>query len=338
MREKSSDNAWIMVEDEFLSTAQTFTQHLHHAEYKRLQDESAKRSTKDILRPIDWRTPVIRELLIKDKRRGAELKRSSTLKKAGLAANLDDEDEDIDIADRNLAELMLGKQRARDSMPKPVLTNICDSTKPRMRASAGQVPERQAESKSLSGYNATIHGSDIDEDDLDKNSSAANVPSVRRQHGQRPAQPTPPTVSRLPTMTELRYQTLDRANTSIRPVSGASHTIGRSRSRSRSHLRAKASSDQPPAAVLGDSLFTSNVKCEPLPVMEPFVDELMPKMRSAAAMALLTRKSGKQIGPVAEGASERDAAKLSSGQSARREQRQDKRHSIKLEEIPTFLF
>ncbi|KAL8769937.1 MAG: hypothetical protein Q9209_004184 [Squamulea sp. 1 TL-2023] len=50
------DDIYIMVEDEFLSTAQLFTSHLHHAEYVRLKNAAKARSTTTsatISRPTD---------------------------------------------------------------------------------------------------------------------------------------------------------------------------------------------------------------------------------------------------------------------------------------------
>lgn len=52
----AADDIWIMVEDEFLATARLFTQHLHHAEYKRLRNlvKSQNASViQSIARPID---------------------------------------------------------------------------------------------------------------------------------------------------------------------------------------------------------------------------------------------------------------------------------------------
>ncbi|KAL8976093.1 MAG: hypothetical protein Q9205_007837 [Flavoplaca limonia] len=45
----SHDDIYIMVEDEFLSTAQLFTSHLHHAEYVRLKNAAKARNTSSLL-------------------------------------------------------------------------------------------------------------------------------------------------------------------------------------------------------------------------------------------------------------------------------------------------
>ncbi|KAG7004968.1 hypothetical protein G7Y79_00022g051890 [Physcia stellaris] len=61
----SADDIYIMVEDEFLSTARLYTQHLHHAEYVRLKRLAATRKTSpsasSINRPVDSITKMREE-------------------------------------------------------------------------------------------------------------------------------------------------------------------------------------------------------------------------------------------------------------------------------------
>lgn len=61
----NGDDIYIMVEDEFLATAQTFTRHLHHAEYQRLKRLAKDRNNGDIpkvSRPTDGTTAMREEL------------------------------------------------------------------------------------------------------------------------------------------------------------------------------------------------------------------------------------------------------------------------------------
>ena len=75
-----ADDAWVMVEDEFLGTANLFTQHLHRAEYQRLkelvgtQNESV---TRNITRPVVSDAKVVGE---RAKRMEADAKSSSQRK------------------------------------------------------------------------------------------------------------------------------------------------------------------------------------------------------------------------------------------------------------------
>lgn len=51
----SHDDIWMMVEDEFYSTAKLYTSHLHRAEYQRLKKLAVEREAKTTLRPVDIR-------------------------------------------------------------------------------------------------------------------------------------------------------------------------------------------------------------------------------------------------------------------------------------------
>ncbi|KAK5008112.1 hypothetical protein LTR28_004423, partial [Elasticomyces elasticus] len=60
----AADDMWVMVEDEFLETAQLYTQHLHHAEYQRLKKLAKAQKATDlqpISRPVDQRTTMSAE-------------------------------------------------------------------------------------------------------------------------------------------------------------------------------------------------------------------------------------------------------------------------------------
>ena len=49
----TADDQYLMVEDEFLAVAQTFTAHLHHAEYQRLKRQAAANPTTPIFQPTE---------------------------------------------------------------------------------------------------------------------------------------------------------------------------------------------------------------------------------------------------------------------------------------------
>ncbi|CUS15759.1 unnamed protein product, partial [Tuber aestivum] len=69
------DNAYIMVEDELLTTAQLYTRSLHRAEYSRLQAAAALKNAhriSDIQRPVDGVTRMSREAIMRG-RRGARV-------------------------------------------------------------------------------------------------------------------------------------------------------------------------------------------------------------------------------------------------------------------------
>jgi hypothetical protein len=78
------DDIYIMVEDQFQSVAQSFTQHLHKAEYRRLVEEAKKQKAstiRDISRPTDAFTAMSTETL-----KIKEARELSAKQKAGLKA------------------------------------------------------------------------------------------------------------------------------------------------------------------------------------------------------------------------------------------------------------
>lgn len=115
MREgDSADDGWVMVEDEFVSTAQTFTQHIHHAEYVRLKKLAKSRGAgtlQAIARPTDGRTEqsTSTKLRIEAERRAGKVKEGM---KALVGPEESDDEEDTYMQDPQLAGLMTGSQRA----------------------------------------------------------------------------------------------------------------------------------------------------------------------------------------------------------------------------------
>ena len=66
---RPSDDAYIMVEDEFHATARAFTQHLHHAEYQRLKQSLAQRLPPHHHLPIARAVDSITEMRAETKKR-----------------------------------------------------------------------------------------------------------------------------------------------------------------------------------------------------------------------------------------------------------------------------
>jgi len=136
---RPSDEAWVMVEDEFNSIASTFTKHLHREEYKKQQALAAQKSTKIISalpRPTDRVTSLSRQAQIrKEVEHNRVRMKKAAAKHSGqnVAPGSDDEEDDMLIGDRHLAGLMHSTSMARPV--KRVLTDT--STKSNTRAAAG---------------------------------------------------------------------------------------------------------------------------------------------------------------------------------------------------------
>lgn len=106
----SHDDIYIMVEDEFLATAHTFTRHLHQAEYQRLKQQMREKGKAviNVERPTDGRTKMSeaarksREVRERDRRfesmgREAGQKRrvaAAAARKAACGSSSEEEEED----------------------------------------------------------------------------------------------------------------------------------------------------------------------------------------------------------------------------------------------------
>lgn len=136
-----------MVEDEFYAIAQTFTQHLHYAEYVRRKKEAKAQSSAEIgtiKRPTDGKTPMSKELQQKK-----EAEARAARQKAGLGNvaghgdkdDTDDDDDDDDTwAGTHLYGLMTSPSKSRSLLGTHTLKS---ST--RAAAGFGQAFESQGD-------------------------------------------------------------------------------------------------------------------------------------------------------------------------------------------------
>jgi len=111
----NEDDIYIMVEDEFLSTAKMFTQHLHHAEYvrfKRLAKSRGAGVLDAIQRPVDGKTA--QSAALKMKIEGRETAKS--IKDAMKGEANGSSDEDGYMYDPQLAGLMTGAKASRKDL------------------------------------------------------------------------------------------------------------------------------------------------------------------------------------------------------------------------------
>jgi hypothetical protein len=199
-----------MVEDEFYAVAQTFTQHLHYAEYIRRGREAKLQNAakiEDIARPTDGVTPMSEAL--KKKYAAEELRarqKDGVDQRDGNGAGDGDENEPLedDIEEENswagthLQDLMLSPRRVRSLVG---LQSIRSST----RAAAGFAQARGSGRKAMNGGGGQVEKvekepslpdettEDDDDDDLDAMVSRP-VPAAPRWSTtaprSRPATPT----------------------------------------------------------------------------------------------------------------------------------------------------
>ena len=121
------DDAYIMVEDEFQTVAQSYTAHLHHAEYKRLVKQARQVPPKALPEPT---SPMSKQA--KNRLRIAALeKQIDTLRQVTGKATLGDDEDEDKVADlwsgTSLAPLMASGSQQKRSLVG--LEGISSSTK-----------------------------------------------------------------------------------------------------------------------------------------------------------------------------------------------------------------
>jgi hypothetical protein len=169
----NADDAYLMVEDEFLSTAKMYTQHIHHAEYVRLKKLARSRGAgmlDAIARPTDGRTEQSTALRMKLEAAEKDEKIKNGIKQLGQEDE-SSEAEDEYMYDPQLAGLMTREKQARRDLSD--LTKAKSNT----RAAAGfmQSPhnvERKKDALALEDDVLTE-----DSDDLDRAPPRINRPN-----------------------------------------------------------------------------------------------------------------------------------------------------------------
>jgi len=173
----AADDLWMMVEDEFHSIAQTFTKHIHHAEYVRLKKLAKSRgedTIRGITRPTDGRTAQSNATKLKLEAEAKAKQIKNGLNGMNAPAKDDSEEEDEYMFDPQLAGLMTGSQRASQDLKG--LAKARSNT----RAAAGftrspQKPRSKYEKPATSNGKASSSKQPVpqseeseDEDDLDR--------------------------------------------------------------------------------------------------------------------------------------------------------------------------
>ncbi|KAK3051879.1 hypothetical protein LTR09_006833 [Extremus antarcticus] len=158
-----ADDIWRMVEDEFYSTAQTFTQHIHRAEYLRLRRLAKSRGAatlKSVARATDGKTAQSGEMKLK-----LEVEDMAKKRKAAMKDSDDEnssEEEDDFMQDPQLAVLMTGVQG--QGAGKNLLRK--HQSKANTRAAAGflQSPENVERTRDMVGNATSVRSTAISDD------------------------------------------------------------------------------------------------------------------------------------------------------------------------------
>lgn len=202
----SADDIYIMVEDEFHAVAQTFTKHLHHAEYIRLRNAAKDRNASaisNISRPVDSITNMREETRKKKEVEAREVKMKAaieSIKAPKRAKGPLDESDISDFEEDKQDDPWQGTQLQRfmTTTPKKSLTGLtglqgvvshtrvaAGYSKPEKRPSQSTrpfqaVPSSPRASKMIVAQAAGDFASDTeDDDDLDAPSRLPSRPPSR---------------------------------------------------------------------------------------------------------------------------------------------------------------
>ncbi|KAM0795557.1 hypothetical protein BDR22DRAFT_589760 [Usnea florida] len=191
----SADDIYIMVEDEFHAVAQTFTKHLHHAEYIRLRNAAKERNAStinDISRPVALDTTMREETRKKKEAEARQVKIKDALEsiKGTKRAKGPLDESDSDFEEDRQDDPWQGTQLQHfiHMTPKKPLTGLTglQGVISHTRAAAGySKPEKRAPqptagvSKPNPAQATNDSTSDTDDDDLDAPSRLPSCPPAR---------------------------------------------------------------------------------------------------------------------------------------------------------------
>ncbi|EAW14425.1 uncharacterized protein ACLA_074620 [Aspergillus clavatus NRRL 1] len=152
----NNDDIYMMVEDEFYAMAQTFTQHLHYAEYVKRKKEAKLQNAaaiKDLARPTDGVTPISEETKRREAAAALSARQKAGLEKAeadrplnGSEEGEEDTEDDDGLAGTSLGYLMTSPRKIRSLVG---MQGIQSST----RAAAGYGRASGEQKQSAAGGN-----------------------------------------------------------------------------------------------------------------------------------------------------------------------------------------
>ncbi|CAG8335302.1 unnamed protein product [Penicillium salamii] len=182
------DDGWVMVEDEFYAVAQTYTQHLHYAEYVRRRKEVKENHgilAEDIERPTDDRTPLPKR--VETQRELSTLRERQTSGLAHLANERPNEvegDDDELWAGTHLQDFMSSPRRSRSLAGHQI-------PKSSTRAAAGfeRLPVARARVNSIGSFTSEKKRPDVETIEIDEETASDSVDDLDSRGPSRMAPP-----------------------------------------------------------------------------------------------------------------------------------------------------
>ncbi|KAF2003225.1 hypothetical protein P154DRAFT_552594 [Amniculicola lignicola CBS 123094] len=325
------DDEWMMVEDEFLQTAKLFTRHLHLAEYQRLKQNIQEKKT-EVSRPVVPHSKPSDEGQMRMK---AEAQKRAQ-KNAIRAVTIDEEEEDY-----------LGASR-RAGSSKSLSTSFTKPSSSRTTTSRSLKKDVDPRPKKPPTRTTNVSSSDVsDEEDLD-NPKRSNRPSnsslqqfstsTRNDCFVKPALPPNPR-PRPSSSRPSTFTTFDNYSPPL-PRSAPPTKVSRPLTSTSTSSTSKFSKPTQPSKYEAPSTTTTTSHVKPPPSLFDPWDEPFPRKATASAKASKSKStststsasaSSGQMDRLAKRKAEREKEKA-------KEVQKQKRKSVKLDDIPTFLF
>ncbi|CAG8034057.1 unnamed protein product [Penicillium salamii] len=167
------DDRWVMVEDEFYAVAQTYTQHLHYAEYVRRRKEVKENHgipAEDIERPTDDRTPLPQR--VETQRELNTLRERQT---SGLAHLVEERSNEVEGDDD---ELWVGTHlhgfMSSPRKSRSLAGHQIPKSSTRAAAGFGQLPVARARVNSIGSFTSEKKRADVETIDLDEETASGS--------------------------------------------------------------------------------------------------------------------------------------------------------------------
>ncbi|EXJ94149.1 hypothetical protein A1O1_02542 [Capronia coronata CBS 617.96] len=146
------DDIYVMVEDEFQTIAQSYTAHLHHAEYKRLVKQAREAAPKALPEPT---SPMSKETKNRLKSMTLQKKQKNTLQQV-LGPTPTEIEEDTEVAEDKVVDLWSGTSLA------PLMANTVQQ-----KTSLIGMERMSSKTKAGMGFTRRQSGGDFIEDAVD---------------------------------------------------------------------------------------------------------------------------------------------------------------------------
>ncbi|KAH7080240.1 hypothetical protein BKA63DRAFT_505995 [Paraphoma chrysanthemicola] len=314
------DDEWMMVEDEFLETAKVFTRHLHIAEYKKLKERiEAKKAQVGVARPVVASGKMSFEGRLKEKAKAQEIKQKKAIRDVFASQNDEDDDNEQHASSRSY-----GPPLPRQTSSKSTTSALLPLPRPTQHDSDSE--DLDTSSRSISRPKPSNAGPPP----VSASASALSSTSIAGQKSALPAGPTPSNPSPIfakPALPTKERSTVSRRNR-LTPFDMLDGYTPPTRTNPGIHAHSATQSDSP-----------VNHRASSIPISTALERSTDVDVKPGDDV---DKDVGRHVEADDWGTStalrKATAERLAKRKAEREKERSEKRKTIKLEDIPTFLY